>query len=613
MCGIVGYVGTKDVVPILLEGLRRMEYRGYDSAGVAILSGGKLHVRKKAGKVDDLARQIDDGGKLPEAHVGMGHTRWATHGEPTDGNAHPHTDCRGEIAVVHNGIVENYIALKTRLQQKGHRFTSATDTEILAHLIEEIYKTTPDLFEAVRLALKEVTGTYGLVVLSTHEPEKIVVARMGSPLILGIGEGENIVAADASAIIGHTRQVVYLEDGEVAELTAEGFRTADIFDNAVKDKTIHEITFELSQIERGGYDHFMMKEINEQPETIRNAMRGRLMPESGNVKLGGLQHVMDKLVQAKRFLIVGCGTSWHAGLVGEYMFEHITKTPTEVEYASEFRYRNPIISKDDVAFFISQSGETADTLAAMREAKAKGATVLGIVNVVGSTIARESQGGVYVHAGPEIGVASTKAFTSQLTVLAQIAIMVARAKGMTEADGKVLTKELDSLPAKVAKVLQNTTQLRELADEFKDVKNFLYLGRGANFPVALEGALKLKEISYVHAEGYPAAEMKHGPIALIDENMPVVFVVPKDAIYDKVISNVQEVRARRGRIIAVANEDDDEIGKMAEVVIRVPRTYGFFGPIVNIIPLQLLSYYMAVVRGTNVDQPRNLAKSVTVE
>ena len=613
MCGIVGYVGTKNVLPILLEGLKRMEYRGYDSAGVAVISDGTLHIRKKAGKVADLETMINNGNSLPEAHIGMGHTRWATHGEPNDVNAHPHTDCHGEIAIIHNGIIENYVALKTTLERAGHRFTSATDTEVVVHLIEEIYKSTPNLFEAVRLALREVTGTYGLVVLSSREPDKIVAARMGSPLILGIGEGENIVAADAAAIIAHTRQVVYLEDGDVAELTANGFRTGSIFDELTKDKLIHEITFELSQIERGGYDHFMMKEINEQPETIRNAMRGRLIVERGNVKLGGLQHVMDKLLAARRFVIVACGTSWHAGLVGEYMFEHIARIPTEVEYASEFRYRDPILSKDDVVFFISQSGETADTLAAMREAKSKGATVLGIVNVVGSTIARESQGGVYIHAGPEIGVASTKAFTSQLTVLAQIALMIARAKGMSESDGKILAQELDSLPDKVSKVLLNTTQLKELADEFKDVRNFLYLGRGANFPVALEGALKLKEISYIHAEGYPAAEMKHGPIALIDENMPVVFVVPKDAIYDKVISNVQEVRARRGRIIAVANEDDEEINKMAEVVIRVPRTYGFFGPIVNIIPLQLLSYYMAVVRGTNVDQPRNLAKSVTVE
>jgi glucosamine--fructose-6-phosphate aminotransferase (isomerizing) len=427
-----------------------------------------------------------------------------------------------------------------------------------------------------------------------------------------VGEGENFVASDAAAIVDHTRQVVYLEDGEVAELTRDSFRTMTI-DDVKTDKVIERITFDLSQIERGGYDHFMLKEINEQPETIRDAMRGRLLVNEGDVKLGGLQHVLGRLLSARRIIISACGTSWHAGLVGEYIFEQIAKIPTEVEYASEFRYRNPLVNIDDVLFVISQSGETADTLAAMREAKRKGATALGIVNVVGSTIARESDGGVYVHAGPEIGVASTKAFTSQLTVISLIALMLARQRGMSKEDGIVLARELESLPEKVRALLTNTEQIKAIAEEFKDARNFLYLGRGANFPVALEGALKLKEISYIHAEGYPAAEMKHGPIALIDENMPVVFVVPKDAIYEKVISNIQEVRARRGRIIAVANEDDQEIENLAEFVIRVPRTYGFFGPIINVIPLQLLSYYMAVARGTNVDQPRNLAKSVTVE
>jgi glucosamine--fructose-6-phosphate aminotransferase (isomerizing) len=475
-----------------------------------------------------------------------------------------------------------------------------------------MYKKTNNLSAAVRYALAEIEGTYGLVVVSTHEPDRIVAARKGSPLILGVGDGENFVASDASALVEHTRQVVYLEDGEVAEITTSGFRTMTI-DDVTTQKVIQEVTFELAEIERGGYDHFMLKEINEQPETIRNAMRGRLLVDEGDVKLGGLSDVMDKLLEARRIIITACGTSWHAGLVGEYMLEQIAKIPTEVEYASEFRYRNPIVGKGDVVFLISQSGETADTLAALREARTRGATVLGIVNVVGSSIARESDGGVYVHAGPEIGVASTKAFTSQLTVLALITLMLARAKGMSRADGQVLAREIDTLPSKVAHILEDTENVRALAEEFKDTKNFLYLGRGANFPVALEGALKLKEISYIHAEGYPAAEMKHGPIALIDENMPVVVVVPKDGIYDKVISNIQEVRARRGRIIAVANEDDHEIESMAEFVIRVPRTYGFFGPILNIIPLQLLSYYMAVVRGTNVDQPRNLAKSVTVE
>jgi glucosamine--fructose-6-phosphate aminotransferase (isomerizing) len=542
----------------------------------------------------------------------MGHTRWATHGEPNDTNAHPHWDQDKEIAVIHNGIIENYNAIKTKLIQEGHTFETATDTEALAHLIGVMYQKTGELCSAVRLALNEVEGTYGLVVVSKREPEKIIAARKGSPIILGVGDGENFVASDAAAIVDHTRQVVYLEDGEVAELTRDGFRTMTI-DDVKTDKVVQEITFDLSQIERGGYDHFMLKEIHEQPETIKNAMRGRLLIDEGNVKLGGLQHMMGRLLSARRLVITACGTSWHAGLVGEYMFEQIAKIPTEVEYASEFRYRNPLISIDDVLFVISQSGETADSLAAMREAKTKGATALGIVNVVGSTIARESDGGVFVHAGPEIGVASTKAFTSQLTVLALISLMLARQRGMSREDGQVLAKELASLPEKARLLLEDTKQIQEIADEFKNSKNFLYLGRGSNFPVALEGALKLKEISYIHAEGYPAAEMKHGPIALIDENMPVVFIVPKDAIYEKVLSNLQEVRARRGRIIAVANEDDREIDKLAEFVIRVPRTYGFFGPIINIIPLQLLSYYMAVARGTDVDQPRNLAKSVTVE
>jgi len=612
MCGIVGYIGQKNCVPIILEGLRRLEYRGYDSAGIALVKNGKFHIEKKAGKVADLVGRIGTTNGSLNAQLGMGHTRWATHGEPNDVNAHPHWDSRKEIAIIHNGIIENYLAIKTKLLREGHTFLSATDTEVLAHLIEEMYKRTNDLCSAVRHALVEVEGTYGLVVISTREPDKIIVARKGSPIILGLGDGENFVASDASAIVDHTRQVVYLEDGEIAEVTAHGFRTMTIDDVQI-DKVAEEITFELSQIERGGYDHFMMKEINEQPDTILNAMRGRLLVDEGDVKLGGLSDVMDKLLNAKRFVITACGTSWHSALIGEYMLEQIAKIPTEVEYASEFRYRNPIVDKDDVVFLISQSGETADTLAALREAKSRGATVLGIVNVVGSTIARESQGGVYIHAGPEIGVASTKAFTSQLTVLALISLMLARAKGMPQADGKVLAKELANLPAKVEQILGNTGAIIALAEEFKDARNFLYLGRGANFPVALEGALKLKEISYIHAEGYPAAEMKHGPIALIDENMPVVFVVPKDGIYEKVVSNIQEVRARRGRIIAIANEDDTEIDDMAEFVIRVPRTYGFFGPIINIIPLQLLSYYIAVARGTNVDQPRNLAKSVTVE
>ncbi|HXG38675.1 MAG TPA: glutamine--fructose-6-phosphate transaminase (isomerizing) [Bacteroidota bacterium] len=610
MCGIVGYIGKKETLPVLLEGMKRLEYRGYDSAGIALLTERGLVVKKKAGKVSELER-LWNGYEIPST-VGMGHTRWATHGEPNDVNAHPHLDCTGEIAVIHNGVIENYGSLKKVLQTNGHSFVSETDTEVLAHLIEEVYKKTGSLEQSVRLALLEVEGTYGIVVISTREPDKLIVARKGSPIVIGLGDGENIVASDASALIKHTRTVTYLEDGEVAVVRSDAVETKTLDDVKIR-KSVEKLTFELEQIERGGYDHFMLKEIHEQPETIRNAMRGRLFPQEGIVKLGGLEHVMDKLLNARRIILVGCGTSWHAGLVGEYMLEQIAKIPTEVEYASEFRYRNPVISKDDVVFLISQSGETADTLAALREAKAKGATVLGIVNVVGSTIARESHGGVYIHAGPEIGVASTKAFTSQLTVLALITLMLARAKGMSAQEAAVLTMELSTLPSKVAQVLRNVEGVKEVAREFKDAKNFLYLGRGTNFPVALEGALKLKEISYIHAEGYPAAEMKHGPIALIDENMPVVFIVPKDAIYDKVVSNIQEVRSRRGRIIAVANEDDRDIDALAEYVLRVPRTYGFFGPIVNTIPLQLLAYYVAVAKGTNVDQPRNLAKSVTVE
>jgi glucosamine--fructose-6-phosphate aminotransferase (isomerizing) len=610
MCGIVGYIGTKDSLPLILEGLKRLEYRGYDSAGVALLGDGRLTIKKKAGRVADL-ESLWKGGSI-HAQMGIGHTRWATHGEPNDINAHPHTDCRGEIAIVHNGVIDNFSSIKKVLAANGHTFVSDTDTEILAHLIEEFYKKTGSLEQSVRGALLEVEGTYGLLVISTREPDKMIVARKGSPVVIGLGDNENIVASDASALVKHTRKVTYLQDGEFAVVTKDRVTTKTLDDKEIR-KSIEEVTIELAQIERGGYEHFMLKEIHEQPETIRNAMRGRLLVDEGEVKLGGLEHVKDKLLNARRIILVGCGTSWHAGLVGEYMLEQIAKIPTEVEYASEFRYRNPVITDNDVVFLISQSGETADTLAALREAKSRGATVLGIVNVVGSTIARESQGGVYIHAGPEIGVASTKAFTSQLTVLALITLMLARAKGMSKQESIVLAKELHSLPAKVSQLLRNVADVKKIAEEFKDSRNFLYLGRGANFPVALEGALKLKEISYLHAEGYPAAEMKHGPIALIDENMPVVFVTPKDAIYDKVMSNLQEVRARRGRIIAVANEDDSEIAGLAEFILRVPRTYGFFGPIINSIPLQLLAYYIAVARGTNVDQPRNLAKSVTVE
>jgi glutamine---fructose-6-phosphate transaminase (isomerizing) len=612
MCGIVGYVGNKNCVPIILEGLRRLEYRGYDSAGIALLRDEELYVYKKAGKVADLALALSQGNGTLHATVGMGHTRWATHGEPNDVNAHPHWDQKKRVAVVHNGIIENYAAIKTKLLRDGHEFLGGTDTEVLAHLIGVMFDQCGDLTSAVRSALAEVDGTYGLVVLSPQSPGRIVAARKGSPLIVGVGEHENFVASDASAIVAHTQRVVYLDDGEIAEITSEKVRTMTIDDKTV-EKAVQNITLELSQIERGGYDHFMLKEIHEQPETILNAMRGRLIADEGEVKLGGLQNTIGKLLSARRIILTACGTSWHAALVGEHMLERIAMVPAEVEYASEFRYRNPIINIDDVVILISQSGETADTLSALREAKNKGATVLGIVNVVGSTIARESHGGVYAHAGPEIGVASTKAFTSQLTVLALITLLLAKARGMDKERAVMLTRELAALPEKVAQVLKNTETIKRIAEEFKNSQHALYLGRGANFPVALEGALKLKEISYIHAEGYPAAEMKHGPIALIDKNMPVVVIVPRDGIYEKVISNIQEVRARKGRIIAVANEDDTEIDQLAEFVIRVPRTYNFFGPIVNVIPLQLLAYYIAVARGTNVDQPRNLAKSVTVE
>jgi glutamine---fructose-6-phosphate transaminase (isomerizing) len=610
MCGIVGYIGKKDVLPILIEGLRRLEYRGYDSAGVAIFQKDKLVVFKQAGKVKELAAAVENL-KL-HSSAGMGHTRWATHGSPSDINAHPHGDCQEKIAVIHNGIIENYATLRKKLEREGHRMRTETDTEVIAHLIEEKYKTNTDLFEATRLALLEVRGTYGLLVMSSDEPDKIIAARKGSPLMIGIGNGENFIASDAAAIIDHTRNVIYLDDDDIVCVKSGSYSIKTIRDE-LKSKKVEEITFDLEQIEKGGFEHFMLKEIYEQPESIRNAIRGRLLVDEGRVKLGGLEPALDKLLQAHRLLITACGTSWHAALVGKHMFEQLARIPVEVDYASEFRYRNPIVHSDDVLFVISQSGETADTLAALREAKKKSATVFGIVNVVGSSIARETDAGVYIHAGPEIGVASTKAFTSQLAVLSLIALFIGRHRGLLDEQAKQLIDDLAAIPAKIQRVLDRAEEIKKIAYEFKDAKNFLYLGRGSNFPTALEGALKLKEISYIHAEGYPAAEMKHGPIALIDKDMPVVFIVPKDPIYEKITSNMQEVKARKGRIIAVANEDDEEIEKIAEFVIRVPRTYGYFGPIVNVIPLQLLAYYVAVARGCNVDQPRNLAKSVTVE
>ena len=610
MCGIIGYIGQRTALPILIEGLKRLEYRGYDSAGVALVCDGSVKVFKKAGKVSDLEASIQQNGL--SSSVGIGHTRWATHGEPNDINAHPHFDCHEETALIHNGIIENYDALKIKLEREGHVFRTGTDTETLVHLIEEMRHRSPDLLTAVRLALLEVEGTYGIAVVSKSEPDKIIVARKGSPLVIGVGNGENFVASDAAAIVNYTRQVVYLEDGEVASISQEGYTTKTIDDVEIK-KRVEEITVDLEQIEKGGYQHFMLKEIHEQPETLRDSMRGRLLEGEGTAKLGGLTDVMDKLRNARRLIITACGTSWHAGLIGEFMLEHYARVPVEVEYASELRYRNPIILPDDVVFLISQSGETADTLAALREAKSRGATVLGICNVVGSTIARESHAGVYIHAGPEIGVASTKAFTSQLVTLALITLILARNKGLSLEEGRKIVKEMKAIPDKVASIIEDTKQIETIAEEFVGSNNFLYLGRGYNFPVALEGALKLKEISYIHAEGYPAAEMKHGPIALIDENMPVVFIAPRDSTYEKILSNVEEVRARKGRVIVITNDPDDRLRNLAEYIIEVPKTLGLLTPILCILPLQLLAYYMAVKRGCNVDQPRNLAKSVTVE
>lgn len=610
MCGIVGYVGRRDALPILLDGLKRLEYRGYDSAGVALINDGRLVLKKRSGKVAELAACWN--GEAKGATLGIGHTRWATHGVPNDINAHPHYDCKDAIAVIHNGVIENCAALKKSLQGKGHRFISDTDTEVLAHLIEVFFEDSADLDTAVRQALAQVEGTYGLVVLSRYEPGKLIAARKGSPLVVGHGDGEFLVASDASAIIEHTRRVTYLDDGEVAVITVDGVTTKTL-DATATTKRIEELTFDLEKIGKGGFPHFMLKEIYEQPETLANAMRGRLLDETGTAKLAGLDGTLDKLRLASRMIFTACGTSWHSALIGKYMLEQYTHKPVEVEYASEFRYRNPTVTDEDVIFSVSQSGETADTLGAMREARRRGATVLGIVNTVGSTIARESDGGVYIHAGPEIGVASTKAFTSQLTVLTLITLLLARKNGMSREQGVRIVRELKLLPEKIGAMLADTSEIESIAAEFKDAHNFLYLGRGYNFPVALEGALKLKEISYIHAEGYPAAEMKHGPIALIDESMPVVCIASKDSTYEKILSNIEEVRARGGRVIAIVNEVDDQIRKLAAHIIRVPKTLDLLSPIVNSIPLQLLAYHIAVLRGCDVDRPRNLAKSVTVE
>ncbi len=608
MCGIVGYVGSRSAVPILMDGLKKLEYRGYDSAGIALIEESGLICQKNAGKIGVLENNIST--KQFKATCGIAHTRWATHGEPNDTNAHPHTDETGRIAVVHNGIIENYRTLKKYLEGKGHHFRTETDTEIIAHLIADNYS--GDLLEAVRNALTQVTGTYGIAVICKDSPDELVAARHGSPLVIGCGDSENFVASDVSAVVRHTRQVVYLEDRELARITGSGF-TISTLENLQVTPRLQEIEWSLEQIEKGGFEHFMLKEIYEQPTALQNAQRGRLNYEEGISRLNGLQLQLDELLDIDRIIITACGTSWHAALIGEYMIEDLARVPVEVEYASEFRYRSPIINDGTVVFVISQSGETADTLAALREAKRKGATVLGICNVVGSTIARETDGGIYIHAGPEIGVASTKAFTSQVMVLALLTLLLSRMRDVSIEKGRQMVDAIRRIPQQARDILDRSDEIRKIADMYSDHNNFLYLGRGINFPVALEGALKLKEISYIHAEGYPAAEMKHGPIALIDENMPVVVIALKDQVYDKVISNIQEIKARNGQVIAIATEGDEDIRRLANHVLYIPRVPYHLTPILSIIPLQLIAYYMAVSRGCDVDQPRNLAKSVTVE
>ena len=608
MCGIVGYVGPKQAEPILMKGIKRLEYRGYDSAGIALLTGSGLFVTKAAGKIVELEKLIANN-SMQSTH-GIAHTRWATHGEPNQLNAHPHTDNTEEIAIVHNGIIENYRTLKSFLIKKGFSIKTDTDTEVLAQLIRFSYK--DDLTKAVREALTQVEGTYGIAVISSKHPDIIVAARMGSPLVIGDGDGENFVASDVSAMLDHTNRVVYLDDGEIATVTAKDYKITTI-QNVKISPRIEEISWSLDEIEKGGYDHFMLKEIHEQPTTLRNAIRGRLNYEEGIPRLNGLNLQYDELRKIERIIITACGTSWNAGLIGEYLLEEMARVPVEVEYASEFRYRSPIFNDKSLMLAISQSGETADTLAAMREAQKRGNTSVSLVNVVGSTIARESDGGVYLHAGPEIGVASTKAFTSQVMILSLLTTLLGRMRNMSVQAGREIIEFIEAIPDQVEQILQKSEQIKEIAHEYYKADNFLYLGRGINFPVALEGALKLKEISYIHAEGYPAAEMKHGPIALIDENMPVVVIALKDSVYDKVMSNIAEVRSRNGKVIAVATEGDTEIAEKVNHVIYIPKTYRLLTPLLSIIPLQLLAYYIAVMRGCHIDQPRNLAKSVTVE
>ena len=614
MCGIVGYIGERQAYPILMKGLHRLEYRGYDSAGVALIATDKnLNVLKCKGKVSDLEKFAS--GKDISGNIGIGHTRWATHGEPNDVNAHPHYSQSGNIVLIHNGIIENYASIKENLVKRGHTFKSQTDTEVLVHLIEEIKdKDKIKLGHAVISALKQVVGAYAIVVLDKNNPDELVAAKKGSPLVIGVGDQEFFIASDASPIVEYTKNVVYLDDEQVAIIK----RNDELKIRNLKDKDItpyvQELEMELEAIEKGGYEHFMLKEIYEQPRSIRDSMRGRLNANQAIVQLGGIVDYENKFLKAKRIIIIACGTSWHAGLVAEYLFEEYARIPVEVEYASEFRYRNPVIYEDDIVIAISQSGETADTLAAIALAKTKGATIIGVCNVVGSSIARATHAGSYTHAGPEIGVASTKAFTAQVTVLTLMALHIAHKKGtIAESRYRQMLYELDAIPEKVEHVLKLNEKIKHIAEVHKDARNFLYLGRGYSFPVALEGALKLKEISYIHAEGYPAAEMKHGPIALIDEEMPVVVIATKGPNYEKVVSTIQEIKARKGKIIAVVNEGDKDVKKMADYIIEIPETDESLVPLVSVVPLQLLSYHIAVMRGCNVDQPRNLAKSVTVE
>jgi glutamine---fructose-6-phosphate transaminase (isomerizing) len=612
MCGIVGYIGPREAYPILIQGLKRLEYRGYDSAGVA-LSNGRLDIYKKMGKVSALESVAD--AERPQATLGIGHTRWATHGEPSDRNAHPHSSNSGRLVIVHNGIIENYAQLKELLVGKGYTFSSDTDTEVLVNFIEYIQdQEKVNLQQALRLALNEVVGAYAIVVMSTDEPDQMVVGRLGSPLLLGLGDNEFFVGSDATPFIDSTKKVIYLEDGEMAVIQRSGVVVRKIASDLPVDNVIHKLQLDLAAIEKGGFDHFMIKEIFEQPKSILDTVRGRLNFKTGEVKMAGLDAISDKLLGAQRILIIGCGTSWHAGLVGEYLIEDLARIPVEVEYASEFRYRNPVVGPLDVVISVSQSGETADTLAAIKMAKARGATVFGICNVVGSSIARETHAGAYTHAGPEIGVASTKAFTAQVAVLTMIAMWLGQQKGqLSAARSAELAHELELIPAKIHSMLQLDNQIREIAKTMVGCSNALFLGRGYNFPVALEGALKLKEISYIHAEGYPAAEMKHGPIALIDEHMPVIVIAPFGELYDKLVSNVQEVKARKGRIYAITGEGSDAISAVSDELIAIPSTDEALTPLLTTVPLQLLSYHVAVLRGCNVDQPRNLAKSVTVE